>query len=532
MGTTILGTQVPIQRYYDQSIDIFVDAVFHQDYRHVWMTNFPSTLYAYPRKGGNRQDDGTCYYGRHHSWGNARDEWPDLCFQYLPDYDQKPKIKPDQLLTPEGWLVIDLYRKPIYEFRMPLALSSKTESFLLEAILRDNYDLGISVQDLRARMPGDQRNDGIRSATLSMQMSRWRTTAGCISWAPGKTASDAMRYYLDALLPQECLDANSTRGFRDLLPFEVQEMSLLNVGKFPQKARMQNKDFSDKHKQKKFAEALKKYKKLRVAHDGRDELTETYHKALDIRAEREGRQDEDAEIEDFVSIDQDKSDDSDSDEEKEYVPIHETNQTVVNTQPRRDARHAAALQNPDLVSEYSSDDDEDYGSVPEENPCFHRNERLHNERKAARKAARENKNVQLQTQSWAQTLNPRKNKEPSIDFRTLVPSTMEQIELIQFFLIPTRNHFRLLTGNLWPEFELNESYMAQWWQLQLALDQWMRSFCPEGEGIQLIGLLELTDLSCRWNDEWDEEILGESVDMAWAQNAAFLIMFEMGLFRT
>ena len=74
---------------------------------------------------------------------------------------------------------------------------------------------------------------------------------------------------------------------------------------------------------------------------------------------------------------------------------------------------------------------------------------------------------------------------------------MEQIELIQIFLIPTRNNFRFLTGNLWPEFELHETYLAQWEQLQTALDEWMHSFYPECEGLQLIALLELTDLSCR-----------------------------------
>ena len=369
MGTTILGTQVPIQQYYDHRIQTEVNAVFHQDYRHVWMTNFPSTFYAYPRQVGTRKDDGTCYYERHFRWGSAREEWPDLCFQYLPDYTKKSNTKPGQLFTQEGWLVIDLNRKPIYDFRMPLALSSKIESFLLEAMMRDNYDLGIQVQDIRARMPGDQKNDGIRCATLSMQMNRWRSTAGCISWATGKIGSDAMRYYLDALLPQECLDANSTRGFRDLYPFEVQEMSLLNVGNFPQKARMGNKDFSDKNKQKKFAAAVKKYEKLRRAHDGRDELTETYHKAVAIRAEREGRQDEETDAEDLVSIDGDKFDHFD--DEEEYVPIHEINRPVFNTGPRRDARHAAALQNPYIESEYSSDDSEDYGYVDPSSFIFH-----------------------------------------------------------------------------------------------------------------------------------------------------------------
>ena len=321
METTVLGTQVAVQPYYNHATYRDVKAVHHQDYRHVWMNMLPSTWYAYPRKAGNRRDDGTCYCERHHSWGSDRAKWPAVCFQYLAAPNTKSTKKVGQLITQEGWLVIDLNGKPVLDYDMPLALSSKTEPFLLEAIMRSNYAQGIQVQDLRARMPGTQANDGIRGATLSMQMNRWRMEAGCISWATGKVGSDAMRDYLDALLPQACRDANSTQGFRNLHAHEIQAMLLLNAGKFPNKARAQNKDFSDKNKNAKFKAALEKYQKFRRAYDGSDELTDAYYKAAANRAERDGRRrrnsNEDTDEDDMTSIDSESS----SEDDEEYVPI-------------------------------------------------------------------------------------------------------------------------------------------------------------------------------------------------------------------
>ena len=145
--------------------------------------------------------------------------------------------KVPNLVTEEGWLVVDLYSKPVLDFpNCPLTLSSKLEGWLMEALLRKGYQYGMKISDIRARMPGVKGEDTIKTSTLSMRMNRFRGIAGCISWT-SKEGSETQRAYLDALLPQANLNANSTRSFRNLHLHEVVEMSLINCGRFPNKAR-------------------------------------------------------------------------------------------------------------------------------------------------------------------------------------------------------------------------------------------------------------------------------------------------------
>ena len=235
-------------------------------------------------------DDGCSYYQPHHYWSKDRSNWPAVLFQYEPDISLRGRNMPGQLVTREGWLVLDLNSKPVKDFQMPFALSSRSEPWLLEAIMRENYDRDIQVQDLRARMPGILVNgaDKIRSGTLSMAMSRFRLSAGLISWQ-GKIGSDAMKDYLDALLPPQCLATNSTQAFRMLYPHEVEEMKLINAGCFPNKARAGNKDFSDSRKQQVFERGAEKYRRKRKAFDGSTEFTSTFYKVQKGRAQREGR---------------------------------------------------------------------------------------------------------------------------------------------------------------------------------------------------------------------------------------------------
>ena len=281
-GTTVLNTQVTLHRYHDQTVNEHVYAVYHQDYRHVWMQQYPSNLYAHTRKSGNMADDGACYYPPHHDWSEDRNDWPAVLFQYEPDISIRARNKPKNLITEEGWLVIDLNAKPVKDFHsIPYALSSKAEPFLLEAIMRENYDSDIQVQDLRSRMPGALVNgaDKIRTGTLSMAMSRFRRQAACISWT-GKVGSDNIKEYLDMLLPTKCHEANSTAGFRNLYPHEFIELELMNAGKFPNKAKPPNKDFSDAKKKKQFDLVAEKYRNKRQQFDGSSDFTDNYYKVM------------------------------------------------------------------------------------------------------------------------------------------------------------------------------------------------------------------------------------------------------------
>lgn len=289
IGTTIRNTHVTLYRYHDRAVDRHVWAVYHQDYRHVWMRQWPSNHYVHPRKSGNMIEDGTCYYPPHHNWSEDRNHWPAVLFQYKPDISIRGRNKPRNLITQEGWLVIDLNAKPVRDFHsIPFALSSKAEPFLLEAIMRENYDSDILVQDLRARMPGALVSgvDTIRTGTLSMAMSRFRRQAACISWS-AKVGSDNIKEYLDALLPPNCLRANSTVGFRNLYLHEFHEVELMNAGLFPNKAKPYNKDFSDENKEKQFEKVAEKYRNKRKQFDGSSDFTATYYKVMANREANE-----------------------------------------------------------------------------------------------------------------------------------------------------------------------------------------------------------------------------------------------------
>ena len=323
IGTTFRNTKVTLHQYYNQSVGHDVSAVYHQDYRHVYLQEYPPSYYAHGRASGNMDDDGCSYYRPHHYWSMDRSDWPPVLFQYEARISVRGRNKPGQLVTPEGWLVLDLNSKPVKDFRMPFALSSKPEPYLLEAIMRENYDGDMQVQDLRARMPGILVNgaDKIRTGTISMAMSRFRLTAGLISWQ-GKIGSDAMKDYLDALLPPHCLAANSTQDFRNLYPHEVEEMKLINAGCFPNKQRADNRDFSDSRKQQVFETVAERYRRKRRAFDGSTEFTSTFYKVQKARAEREGRSNSDMETD---SQDSDKENhhdarEYDSGEEYEEAP--------------------------------------------------------------------------------------------------------------------------------------------------------------------------------------------------------------------
>jgi len=262
--TTIMNTPVELVTYYDKAERQNYLAIYHDDYRHVWIAQNPPSLYAHSRMQGERaKNDTTCYYEPHHNWGEQRGDWPDSLFQYEPPYRPRLKKQPDWLYTSEGWLVLDSKRQPMRDYKMPLTLASICDDFVCEAIMRDNYHEHILVQDLLARMPGKTVNgrEPHRVGTVSMRMNRFRDGACCITWAP-KVGSEAKKAYMDSILPEACKKANSTREFRSLHAHEIAKMEMINVGQFPNKARQGKKDFSEANRNAKYQEKRKKFLKL------------------------------------------------------------------------------------------------------------------------------------------------------------------------------------------------------------------------------------------------------------------------------
>ena len=180
------------------------------------------------------------------NWGDRREHWPDVLYQYeaLPRNYEGKKPPPWKY---EDRIVLDINRNPVLAFvEIPATISSKLEPCFLEAFTRLNQH--ILLKDIRARMPRDPTGQGrfeapsvsvkdpIRLGTLSMSMTRFRERSGMITWG-SRAGSNAIKTYMDNLLPAECLARNSIKGFRNLYKHEIAEMHLSNTGAFPEKAR-------------------------------------------------------------------------------------------------------------------------------------------------------------------------------------------------------------------------------------------------------------------------------------------------------
>ena len=122
--------------------------------------------------------------------------------------------------------------RPVLDYpEIPLTLSSNTEGWLLEAICRLNDS--IILQDLRDRMPLDRQPS---DNALSMKRSRYRWRSGSLSWNL-REGREAIKGYLDKLIPEHLLKNNTTEGFRDLEEHEIAEMKAKNKGKYPERRR-------------------------------------------------------------------------------------------------------------------------------------------------------------------------------------------------------------------------------------------------------------------------------------------------------
>ena len=95
-------------------------------------------------------------------------------------------------------------------------------------------------KDFRARMPhrqGKKDEDLQTPQAIGMRMTRFRDRAGLKTWEP-RAGSGRINAYLDQLVGPECLRENSIRSFGRLLTdSEIEEMTSLNKGKYPEKAR-------------------------------------------------------------------------------------------------------------------------------------------------------------------------------------------------------------------------------------------------------------------------------------------------------
>lgn len=150
----------------------------------------------------------------------------------------------------EGKLVLDTDNHPVRKFDIiPAVCSSQMEGWLMVAIM--HTDTRVRTGDMRARMPkeveikgrGGQGNHRVVVASpnaLSMRATRFRNKAGLLP-REQRGGSINIEEYIKKFYPQEYLDANNSKGYRDLTDEEVLEMKEANFGQYGHKARMHNR---------------------------------------------------------------------------------------------------------------------------------------------------------------------------------------------------------------------------------------------------------------------------------------------------
>lgn len=196
-----------------------------------------SFLLDIPRKRGKDVDDVTSFHPAYKTNGPDRENRHKILFRYEQDGYAVPPYAPETWIF-RGRIVLDMDDKPVKKWHeLPLVLSSEYEGYDMEVVRRLNPK--ISFGDIRARMPrliliGTRWSD-LAQSTLSMRNMRFRLAACCLAWTD-RQGSQNIKNYLDALLPPECLAANSTENFRDLTPHEVEQAGAANAGNFRERA--------------------------------------------------------------------------------------------------------------------------------------------------------------------------------------------------------------------------------------------------------------------------------------------------------
>ena len=169
--------------------------------------------------------------------GAEREHWPEILHQIhkLPEQEQGTKAS---VWFYHGNIVLDPDNHPVLNYpEIPATCSSELEGWCMQAIKRAN--IHISIRDFRARMPhfvGRNQKPLHRVNAISMRMTRFRAEAGCQVWDL-RAGSKKINDYMMSLYPAWCIENNSTKSFPGLTKTQVETMSQILKGKFPERAR-------------------------------------------------------------------------------------------------------------------------------------------------------------------------------------------------------------------------------------------------------------------------------------------------------
>ncbi|KAL9042078.1 MAG: hypothetical protein Q9214_003893 [Letrouitia sp. 1 TL-2023] len=180
------------------------------------------------RERNGKTTDITSFHPLYWNRREDRNHWPEILYQYRPTDEDFNKPPTPEWVLDDGRVVIDCINHIMYDFpTLPKTIASSVPGWLLVAFIRS--DLNIHMQDIRGRIIDDAPNpknkdDPLGHNKLSMRISRFRKLSGCLIWSKSAPKDDPLKACMDRILPKSCLEANSTKCFRDFYPHELEEI--------------------------------------------------------------------------------------------------------------------------------------------------------------------------------------------------------------------------------------------------------------------------------------------------------------------
>ena len=351
-------------------------------------------------------------------------------------------------------------------------------------------------------MPGSIR---INPNKLSMRRTRFRKKAGAIAWDKAGGSSDAFESYIDAKLPQACKAANSIETFRNLHPHEIAEMDLLNLGRYPGRARGV-KDASDVKFQQKRDAALAKYNRLKAKFDAEndhrtsDSDTDTSEEVVKGESNRGLSVDDDLNGASLAASPGGKELNgtgyqSSANFTSTYNAGEQCYQSFGESHEDSNSGHKNA-----------SDDDEEHqvrhstnsGDSSGNDDRSHKGDEASEEEESKEEdGGREEQSRDNEESTSPQSVEASDSEEGNFLYED--PATEAESELIQHLLQPTREQFEGLVGIAPPTTDQERSYIYQWGDIATAWREYWDFHEAEGQPDLLIGLTVFTADTVEWN---------------------------------
>jgi hypothetical protein len=200
-------------------------AIEHPDYvKELPGASISTKQYKYGRETNGEVSDMTAYLPDQHSWGEDRDDRPDVLFQYKVPSTGWPSTTPSVLTFNKNGIkriVVDVINhRPLKDFRnLPITISKKVEGWLMEAWERQdrNIEFGDIVQRMSFTTDSDVWTTKNFRNALTQRRERFRSRGRCLAWRKREHNRE-----WDIQLKEEMeanptwLAANTTRYLEDL----------------------------------------------------------------------------------------------------------------------------------------------------------------------------------------------------------------------------------------------------------------------------------------------------------------------------